>query len=66
MDQLKKLKSYLEEKGVSCFENEPLNKYTSFRIGGPARLLCLPKTQKQLEQAIIACRKIKQKFYLLG
>lgn len=33
---------------VPCLKNEPLAKYTSYRIGGPAKYFALPKTKEHL------------------
>lgn len=46
----------LYESGIPCAENAPLSAYTSFRIGGPARLCILPQSKKQLIDALRLCR----------
>ncbi|MGZ3685321.1 MAG: UDP-N-acetylmuramate dehydrogenase, partial [Bdellovibrionota bacterium] len=33
---------------VPALQNEPLARYTSYRIGGPARWLALPRTKEHL------------------
>ena len=33
---------------LSLLENEPMSRHTSFRIGGPARLLALPRGEEEL------------------
>lgn len=37
-------------KNEEIIENEMLNKYTSFRIGGPARFFAKPKTIEQIKE----------------
>jgi len=48
----KAVKSALPELKIA--ENEPLGRHTSFRIGGPARLMLFPATAEELSQ----CRKL--------
>lgn len=47
-------------------ENEPLNKYTSFKIGGPADLLALPSNKNELTQLLKAAEKLGLDFTLIG
>ncbi len=35
--------------------NEPMSKHTTFRIGGPARLFLVPRTQTEMETALKSC-----------
>ncbi|MBQ3078576.1 MAG: UDP-N-acetylmuramate dehydrogenase [Clostridia bacterium] len=37
-------------------ENEGMAKYTTFRVGGPAELLYLPKTEEEIAECIKICR----------
>ena len=37
-------------------ENEPMAKYTTFRVGGPAALIALPKTEEEAQAALRAAR----------
>ena len=43
-----------------------MSAHTTFRIGGPARVFCTPNSQVQLAQAIMACRELGLRYYLLG
>ena len=45
MDQLCGLKQFLRDAAVPFLENEPLKKHTSFKIGGPAKVLALPQNR---------------------
>ena len=36
---------------------EPMSRHTSFRIGGPARLMALPKSPAQAKAAVLAARE---------
>ncbi len=46
--------------------NEPLAKYTSYRIGGPARTLALPKTKEHLHEIGKHLRKTNEPYFILG
>lgn len=42
------LAKQIEEKGIPCLRDEPMAKHCSFRIGGPAALMALPRTEAEL------------------
>lgn len=46
--------------------DEPLCRHTTFRIGGPAKYFCLPRTPEQLAAVIAACREYGKDYYILG
>lgn len=46
--------------------NEPMSGYTSFHVGGPARLMALPKTGKEAKAAIAAAREAGVVPFFLG
>lgn len=46
--------------------NIPLKKYTTFKIGGPARYFYITKTKKDLIKAILVAKKFKLPFFILG
>ena len=48
------------------FENEMMNKHTTFRIGGPAKYFTRPKTVYQILEIIKLCTKFKVNFFILG
>ena len=48
------------------FENEMMNKHTTFRTGGSAKIFVKPKTTKQLVQIIQLCNKFKIFFFVIG
>jgi len=45
---------------------EPLARYTSYRIGGPADLFALPDTAEELAAVVRACRESGVPFSMLG
>ncbi len=51
---------------VPCRENEPLSKYTSYRIGGPARYFFLPQKLEDVFQIGAFLKKSKTPFFILG
>ena len=48
MDEMNALRQGLMDTcpGMELRENEPMERHTTFRIGGPARLMALPKTRE--------------------
>lgn len=60
-----RLREILGEEGQVQID-EPLKKHTTFRIGGPAKYFCLPRTPKQLSGIIAACRTFGENYYILG
>lgn len=47
-------------------ENEPLAKYTSFKIGGPAEYFYIAKSADDLKKAVRAAREEGISYYILG
>lgn len=46
--------------------NEPMDRHTTFRVGGPAALMALPKTEEELLAAGGGCRSLGEKPVLVG
>ena len=63
-DFLKQLKNILKDDEI--FENELMNKHTTFRIGGPAKYFVKPKTIKQIKKIIYLCNQYTIKYFVLG
>ena len=61
---INKLKDILNFNEI--FENEMMNKHTTFRIGGPAKYFTRPKTVNQILEIIKLCTKFKVNFFILG
>ncbi len=51
--------------GTLCI-NEPMSRHTTFRIGGAARYLVMPRTRDELAQTIQVCRQEQVPFYIIG
>lgn len=47
-------------------EEEPMKKHTTFRIGGPAEYLILPKTTEEIADVIKLCRQEEIPWYIVG
>ena len=47
-------------------ENEMMNKHTTFRTGGPARIFVRPKTIEHLVQVVKLCTKSNVYFFVIG
>ena len=61
----------LQELFAGCTErallvNEPMQKHTSFRIGGPADLLAEPKTEEELQALLRVAQKNNVPVTLIG
>ncbi|MCX6745625.1 MAG: UDP-N-acetylmuramate dehydrogenase [Candidatus Parcubacteria bacterium] len=46
--------------------DEPLAKYTTFKIGGPAKYFFIAKENEDLVRAVTFAKKLKLPFYILG
>ena len=58
------LKNILKDEEI--IENELMSKYTTFKIGGPAKLFLIPKTYNQIIEIIQLCNKYKVNYFILG
>lgn len=48
------------------WENEPMNRHTTFRVGGPARYFVSPPGESELSAVLNLCRSEGMPFYILG
>ncbi len=64
MDKFQQFKQIIGE--LRVFENEPLSKYTYFRIGGPARLFFEAKNLDDLKLALNTAKKLKIAIVVMG
>jgi len=51
---------------LELLENEPMSRHTSFRVGGPAALMALPKTKFEASQAVKTARAHRIVPFFLG
>ena len=68
MDRIEWLQQELTRRcpGLEVRANEPMSRHTSFRIGGPARLMALPKSAVQAKAAVLAAREANILPFFLG
>ena len=68
MERLGELKKFLAEDcpGLELRADEPMSRYTTFRIGGPAALMALPKSVSEAKAALGAARKAGVEPFFLG
>lgn len=66
MNNLDKLKTKLEEIGIEYKENEPLAKYTTFKIGGPADIFSAIKNSEKLKTVIKLTTELDVPYTILG
>lgn len=68
MDRFEWLQQELARRcpGLEVRANEPMSRHTSFRIGGPARLMALPKSAVQAKAAVLAAREADILPFFLG
>lgn len=68
MNQYKKFKNLFEEfyNKENIFIDEEMKKHVHFRVGGPADILLLPESKKQVIRTIEICRLNNIPFYVVG
>ena len=68
MERLAELRKQLEEgcPGLELREDEPMSRHTTFRIGGPAALMALPRTVGEVKAAVKAARALGVEPFFLG
>ena len=64
MDKFSQFKQIVGE--LRVFENEPLAKYTYFKIGGPARIFFEAKSPEDLILALSTAKKLGIPYVVLG
>jgi len=55
-----------KELGNRILRDEPLARYTTFKIGGPAKYFYVAKNEKELVKAVLAARKFNTPYFILG
>ena len=56
----------LKSKGISVVENEPMALHTTFKIGGPAKLMVLPKSEEEISEVIKECNGQGVRYLTVG
>lgn len=60
------IKNLFIEKNIMFVENEPMRKYTSFKIGGDCKILVYPDNVTQIQDIIKACQNNGVLYMMLG
>ena len=68
MDRFELLRTELTRRcpGLELREEEPMARHTSFRIGGPARLMALPRTEEEARETLQAAWALEIPPFFLG
>lgn len=68
MDQLETLAQMLKSRfpDLELRENEPMSRHTTFRIGGPARLMALPRDRKEAAAVVRTAVEAGVRPFFLG
>lgn len=68
MEQLERLAQTLRtgRPELELREHEPMSRHTTFRIGGPARLMALPRDRKEAAAAVRAAAELGIRPFFLG
>ena len=61
-----KLAALCQEKGIPVLWDEPMKYHTSFKIGGPAAVMCIPKDSDQLFCALDFARRENLPVWYVG
>lgn len=65
--RIKELCKYLSgHPDIEIFENEPMSKHTTFKIGGPAEVFCKLKTANVIEKAYNKARELGIEPFIIG
>lgn len=66
MGEISALENALRESGIYFVTDEPMNKHTSFKIGGAADVYASPKSEEELIKCTSLCRELEEPFTVLG
>lgn len=66
MEHLASLTQYCTQKGFRYFENEPMSRHTSFKIGGNARLFLLPGSEQEVADMMAAAHRLGVPLLVVG
>ena len=61
---LEKLKLVLDNEEI--FENELMNKHTTFQLGGPAKFFIKPKSINKIIKVLQLCKEYSIEYFILG
>jgi len=59
-------KKLIENCGLTAYENEPLSRHCTWRIGGPADFLVEPSSETQVREILVFCRAKEIPYIVIG
>jgi len=65
-DFLENIIKLSKELNIRYLENEPMKKHTTFKIGGPARLMVFPESEAQAAAIVKCCKQNQIRLMALG
>ncbi len=66
MSKTKLFKLLKNKKFGEMLFDEPMKNHTSFKIGGPADLMIIPNTEKEIVESVKFCRNNNIKYFIMG
>ena len=57
---------FFKDNKISYQENEPMSAHTTFKIGGPARVMAFPKSEDEIELIIKKCNELSKRYIVVG
>ena len=63
---MEKLIQFLKDRKIKYLENEPMSSHTTFKIGGPARLMIMPESEEELSLTVKKCNELSVRFIPVG
>ncbi len=61
---MERLNTILSSERIYC--DEPMDRHTTFRIGGPADILVMPESAAEIRECIEICRRAEVPYYIIG
>ncbi|MBQ7203272.1 MAG: UDP-N-acetylmuramate dehydrogenase [Eubacterium sp.] len=57
---------FLNKQNIKYTENEPMAEHTTFKIGGPARLIAEPKSEDEIAAVVKKCNELGVRYMAIG
>ena len=61
-----KIIEFFKDSKISYCENEPMREHTTFKIGGPARVMAFPKSEDEIALIIKKCNELSVRYIVVG
>ncbi len=66
MNNYNKITNLATALGCRFLENEPMAKHTTFKVGGPCKVMVFPKSAEQVKAFIDTCKAENLRYFILG